>query len=162
MNIEVVDFFPIEKDEAKGLMKGTMRIMLPDIGIHIMGILVVKHRYGWYFDIPRKRSIHHETGEPVKYPVFAFDDREQQHSLMLAIREKGRAYIEKRLEDKENPLQWPQMQQEGVSNSKPQAKSEVPAEAKLEASIAKAKPKVWSDPPKRHITARKSPTIFRR
>src|ERR1700733_7278405 len=104
MNIEIVEFYPLEWNEVKGLLTGTLRVKLPDLGIHILGIHVSKRKDFWYFNLPGRNGIHHETGEIVRYPFIAFDDREKQHALMEAIRQQGRAFIEKRLADNENPL----------------------------------------------------------
>ena len=103
MKIEVIEFFPITRDDVRGVLTGTLRVKIPEVGLHILGIFVSKKKNFWFFTLPGKKGIHHETGEPVRYPFVVFEG-EQQRELMDAIRTHGRAYIEKRLDDKENPL----------------------------------------------------------
>lgn len=107
MNVEILEFYPIEKNEKKEALSGTLRINLPDIGIHILGIFVAKKKENWFFSLPGRNGTHHETGESVRYPAVVFENREKQKELIEAIREKGRAFILQRLENTETPLVFP-------------------------------------------------------
>lgn len=111
MNIEIVEFYPTSLDQAQETLIGTLRIKLSDFGIHILGIQVSKRKNLWHFRLPARYSTHHETGEQIFYPLIAFDYKEQQQTLMVAIREKGRAFIEKRLADTERRLVIPPKKQ---------------------------------------------------
>jgi hypothetical protein len=154
MNVEIVEFYPSEKNEEKGDFKGTLRIKLPDIGIHILGVLVSQHNGFWFFSLPGRKSRHHKTGEEIRYPFIGFEDREQQKELIAAIREKGRAFIESRLADTTNPIVWPQQKanksngNSESSSQKQKAKGNDNSAAQKEKPIAvSTKEKVWITPP---------------
>lgn len=146
MDIEIIEFYPIDRDESRDTLTGTLRINLPEIGIHILGIFVSKRKETWFFSIPGRNGTHHETGKWIFYPHIVFDDREKQAELMAAIREKGKAFIESRLADTEHPLIFPNKKSD-------QTKATDNPPAKETISIAKLKPstavKQWIDPPKR-------------
>lgn len=161
--IEIIEFYPLEINEEK--VTGTLRISLPDIGIHILGIYVSKFKDRYSFSLPGRNGIHHETGENVRYPYIVFEDRAKQKELIAQIREKGRDFIEKRLADKENPLIFPQKRQQQpkqaespmICNDAPEIKETMPI-AKPETNQSNAV-KNWVTPPP--IKARKS-TAFKK
>jgi len=107
MNVEILEFYLIDKNENRQALSGTLRINLPDIGIHILGIFVTKKKENWFFSLPGRSGIHHETGEFLWYPAVVFEDRDKQKELVQDIREKGREFILERLKDLENPLIFP-------------------------------------------------------
>lgn len=160
INIEIVEFYPIERNEDKDLLSGTLRVRLCDFGIDILGIFVSKRKDFWYFTLPGQRGIHHETGESIRYPYLAFEDREKQRALMEEIRSKGRVYIEKRLADKENELIFRQNQQKQPSRTQPNEVENNQVEAKETPSIEKNKPflamKEWRDKPQRKFSTKRS------
>ena len=108
MNIEILEFYPLEYREKNSALTGTLRIKLPDIGIHILGVFVSKRKDSWYFMLPSRNALCHKTGEQVRYPLIVFEDRDRQKELMSAIREKGRIFLEKILADTENPINCPE------------------------------------------------------
>lgn len=108
MKIEIIDFYPLERNEKKEFLTGTLRIKLPDIGIHILGIFVSKKKDYWYCSLPGRIGTHHQTGESVRYPLIVFEDNEKQKALINAIREQAQIFIEGRLSDEENPLIFPE------------------------------------------------------
>jgi len=152
MNIENIEFYPNERNEEKDSLTGTLRIKLPDIGIHILGVFVSKHNGFWFFSLPGRKSKHHETGTDVRYPFIGFENREQQKELIAAIREKGRAFIESKLADTTNPIVWPKKKankSNGNSNSSSQKQKDKgiynsAAQAPVPASVNE---KVWVTPP---------------
>lgn len=151
MNIEIVEFYPLELNKDKGFLRGTLRVRLPDLGLHILGIYVKKQKEFWYFMMPGREAISNETGEWIRYPFIVFEDRDRQRALIEAIRKRGRAFIEQRLADTENPLIFPKKQENDQNKSKYQStcdkETAAPAiKAKLVASILD---KEWRDPPKR-------------
>lgn len=97
MNVEIIEFYPIECREDKELLTGTLRIRLPDIGIQILGIFVSKNKDSWFFALPGRKGVDHKTGKAVRYPFVSFDSRETQKELIEAIREKAPEFIEMRL-----------------------------------------------------------------
>lgn len=163
--IEVIEFYPIEKNETNGFLSGTLRIRLPELGIDILGVYASKNKNGWSFRLPNGKSIHHETGAPCWYPFISFQDKERQKQLMEEINGKGKAFIDDRLSDKENPLVFlgnPFVKKKHVTTNK---NKEKPVEAKETVTVEKTKPvssianKVWVDPPTRKIvTAQKMRT----
>lgn len=116
MNIEVIEFYGIERDDSREILTGTLRIRLSDIGIHILGIYVSKRKDSWFFSLPGRNENHHETGEPIRYSFIVFEDREKQRELIKVVREKGRAFIQKRLDDVENPLIFHQKKAKKLDN----------------------------------------------
>jgi hypothetical protein len=99
-----LNFTPLESQKDKGILTGTLRIKLSEVGIHILGIHVSKRKDFLDFTMPGRKGMNHETGEWIRYPFIVFEDRENHRELIEAIREKGRAFIGKRLADTENPM----------------------------------------------------------
>jgi hypothetical protein len=171
VNIEVVEFYPITLDEAREILTGTLRVKIPAINLHVLGIFVSKKKNFWFFTMPGKKAIHHETGVPVRFP-FIFFEGQQQRELMDAIRTNGKAYIEKRLADKENPLMIPKKQplaQEAKNHVEhtvtrvdaDQRDSGQPMQKKTASHVtnpAKIASIQWSDPPKRTSTFTRKPS----
>jgi hypothetical protein len=155
MKIEIIEFYPVEYCKEKGILTGTLRIKLPDIGIHIMGIYVSKRKDYWHFMLPRQKGVNHQTGESVHYPFIAFEDKERQAQLINAIRQQAAAFIEKRLIDTENPLIiWPQKQKIEEKKNRLQSSKDNAIGAKQtgKESIRPAPSivsKVWQYPPPR-------------
>ena len=137
----------------QGVINRTLRVKLPDIGIHILGIWVNKRKDNWHFSLPSRQGIHHKTGESVRYPIVLFEDREKQQALIIAIREKGSAFIERRLADTENPLVFPKENRKEVKQDETSKARDSSLEAKKTAFIEKAAPiksivsKEWRDLP---------------
>lgn len=115
MNIEIIEFYGIDRDDHRNILTGTLRIKLSDIGIHILGIFVSKRNDSWFFSLPGQKSFNHETEKEIRYPFITFEHRDQQKELIIAIREKAPIYIEKRLADTKNPLIFLE-RQKGSSN----------------------------------------------
>jgi hypothetical protein len=158
MNVEIIDFYPLEQIEEKGFLSGTLRVKLPDIGIHILGIFVSKCKNRWHFVMPGRQGTYHQSGDKVRYPFIVFEEREQQKALIDAIREKAPSFIENRLTDTGNPLSFPPKKvtsrplqvKQTTKEAKPEVKKPMSEQAtpsdKPKATIAA---KVWQDPPKR-------------
>lgn len=155
MNVEILEFYPIERDEDKGFLSGTLRIRLSTLGIDILGIYALKNKNGWYFRLPNGKSIHQETGAPCWYPFLSFYDKEKQKQLMQEIKEKGTNFIENRLADKENTLIFHGKPSFSKRQASPPKTKEAAKEAKETADSARLRPasstsgKVWVDPPPR-------------
>ena len=94
MNIEIIEFYLKEQNESKGFLNGTMRIKLPEIAIHILGINVVKKKDNWFFELPSRIGFDHVTGNSIKYPCFSFSNKEKQRSLVESIKIKGKEFVE--------------------------------------------------------------------
>lgn len=111
MNIQILDFFAISRDDKKGFLTGSLKVNLPDLGIHILGVYFSKRKDTWYFQVPTRRGVHHETGEDVIYPLVVFEEHEKQRAFINALQVKGREFVENRLSDTENPLIFLKMKQ---------------------------------------------------
>jgi len=152
MNVEIVEFYPIERKEEKDFLTGTLRIRLPDIKLQILGIFVTKNKDSWFFALPGRKGIDHKTGNAVRYPFIAFDDRQMQKELIEALREKVPAFIGKRLADTENPLVFPPKRRNPEDKAGIAANEGVVVEKREERqerqNLAIAG-KVWQDPPPR-------------
>lgn len=161
IEIEIVEVYPLERNDAKGILTGTLRIKFPDLGFHLLGIYFSKRKKTWFISLPGRKGIHHETGVPVQYPFFVFEDREKQRELMDIIRKKGPEFIEKRLGDTENPLSLPQDEQrQPIKESKsrtPEKKIEKEQKTDISSAI-----KEWSDPPPRKTSTARSVSKFAR
>jgi hypothetical protein len=94
MNLEIMEFYPTERNDVKEILNGTMRIRLPNLGIQILGIFVTKKRAMYFFNMPSKFGFDEKQRKEVRYPIFVFDDREKQRQFMEAVKIKGRAFIE--------------------------------------------------------------------
>jgi hypothetical protein len=181
MNLEIMEFYPLERDEAKGLLTGTLRIRLPELGLHILGVYVSRRKDNWFFSMPGRRGTHHNTSENIFYPFIVFEERERMRLLMESIREKGRAFIEERLSDTERPLIFAATKPKEKQQQKPQQKAakstiepkvqlcaEIATKAEETASIANPAPlialasKQWSDPPPRKGLARSASKFAKR
>jgi len=94
VNIEIIEFYLKEQNESKGFLNGTMRIKLPEIEIHILGINVVKKKDNWFFELPSRIGFDHLKEKATRYPCFSFEDKEKQRSLIEAIKIKGKEFVE--------------------------------------------------------------------
>lgn len=94
MNVEIVEFYLKEQNESKELLQGTIRIELPEFGIDILGIHVMKKKKHWFFSLPYKNGFDDVRKVAVRYPVFLFNEKEKQRLFIEAIRKKGIEFIE--------------------------------------------------------------------
>lgn len=157
MQIEIIEFYPIKFCEEKRILTGTIRIRLPEIGIHILGVFVNKNKDHWFFALPGRKGIDHQTGEMVRYPYITFENENQQKELIAAIRIQAPIFIEKRLVDAEKPLVLPQKQK--IEDNKMQAskkKDNAMKTKQTEKEVGRIVPsiahKIWQDPPPRKNT----------
>jgi hypothetical protein len=161
MEIEVVEFYPMEHDEERGILTGTLRVKLPEIGIDILGIYVSKRKKSWIFSLPGRNGVNHKTGDRCRYPCISFENREKQDALIAALRENGRSFIEKRLADTENPLVIPEKNEKEQKGAKPSLVNNNVARTKETDAIAKPKAnpaiagKQWVDPPAKKMTEKR-------
>jgi hypothetical protein len=158
MDIEIIEFYPIEWRKEQRSLSGTLRIKLVDIGLHLLGIFACRNVKGdWFFQLPGRKGTHHETGEFVRYPLISFENKEKQKALMEAIREKAPVFIEKRL-DQENSINSPETKLNESEQDRQPKSIESSTDEKQKASIAKPKSaalKDWQDPPKRKPVSQK-------
>jgi hypothetical protein len=145
MDVEPLFFYESERNDANGYLSGTMHVRLPEIGIELRGIYVLRKKDFWLFRLPDRL-----VGDG-KYPIFAFSDRAQTDEFYERLTEKGRPFIEAYI------LANPQPQERLTEvKAEPHKKVEKrPGEPlkpeKKPAPIARPliKARIWSDPPKR-------------
>lgn len=97
MDIEIVEFYEIERDDGKQTLSGTMHVYLVDLGIDIRGIYITKRKGFWFFSTP-SRNVNNSNGDNVRYPFISFRDREKGNEFMKIIRREGQSYVENYLE----------------------------------------------------------------
>ena len=95
MNIEVVEFYIAERDDEKGLIKGSLHVYLIDIHADLRGVNVSKKADKWFFSLPWQSAKDIDCGDRVRFPVFSFTDFKKTDALRSLIRKKGIEYIEK-------------------------------------------------------------------
>lgn len=93
MKLEVVEFYPMERDDEKQILKGSLHVYLPDMDVDLRGVMVRKRKNSWFFGLPTLLGIDPDTGKKVRFPVFAFVNREKTDELRSLIREKGKEYV---------------------------------------------------------------------
>lgn len=160
MNIEILEFYLTLLDQEREILTGTLRIKLCGLGIHILGAYVSRRKNSWYFSLPGRKGVHHETGESVRYPFIVFEDQEEQRALIEAIKEQGRIFVEKRLADTNNPLVVPQ-KTKTLSNRVGHGKgidnlTKVKEMTSMEKTTTPIKSKGWFTPPPRKALHRNS------
>jgi hypothetical protein len=82
MNIEIIEFVPIEMDNETGYLSGTIRVCLSNIGIHILGVFSSRKKGRWFFSLPTKIGTDHRDGKKVRYPCILFEDREMKRKII--------------------------------------------------------------------------------
>ena len=93
MEIEIVGFYEINRDDSKNILTGTLHVYLVDYGMDIRGCYVVRKKNGILIFLPSKVGIDEETGKKVQYPCIQFTDPEKNKELLIQIRYKGISYI---------------------------------------------------------------------
>lgn len=104
MKYEFVEFYPlpesIKKKNPRGSMVGTVHIYCIDHNFDIRGIRVSIAKKGTFFQIPHFRTIDHETGEAVSYPLFSWTNREDHKGLMDFLHQVVKPEVKKILDSK--------------------------------------------------------------
>jgi len=145
MRIEIIEFYPIE---SKGPLIGTLRVKLVDQGLDILGVQVFFRDGRWFFRLPSRQGIHHETKKPVWYPLVSLSDPLLQKELIGEIHRQVPAFIQERFPDKlktdltiHSQMKEKQPQQEKTSPPPPIATAD-------KKTASKAVLGEWRDPPK--------------
>ncbi len=104
MNIEIVDFYVMERDDSKKKLNGSMHVYIVDLDIDLRGLFVTRKNKQIFIYLPTKSGIDTETKEIVYFPIFSFGDMKKTQQLVKDILEVGRPYIwEKVLNVKPKP-----------------------------------------------------------
>lgn len=97
MDIEIIEFYLEQQDLSKQTLKGTLHIYLPKYDIDLRGVIVSRRKNFWFFGLPSKIGLDHETGQKIKYPIFTFTNSKKTEELLSNIRENGKSYIIKKM-----------------------------------------------------------------
>lgn len=167
MDIEIKEFYPSEYHQERGILLGTLRIRIADLGLEILGCRVSKKKDTWFFSLPNRRGVCHKTGKPVHYPIFSFVNRNMNEDLLYAIQDQGKSFVEHWIEDSGQSFLSQQAQRQAVESkpapTKSQAEHDKPkiqalaADPKSTAPAAPTKPKIFITPPPMKKPVRSSP-----
>lgn len=149
MNVEVVDFYPKEKNDA-GYISGDIRIKLSEQKIEILGIYACRRTNGvWFISLPHRTGVN-KDGDPTKFPIIGFEE-DTYKALMSALYAQVPAFVEKRLADTANPLVWL------VKSEKVKSEFKKPPQITANLSRPILKQREWVDlPPRRPMNKSKS------
>jgi hypothetical protein len=106
MEVEIQDFF-IKKLTGPNYKSftGSMKILLPEKKLQILGINVKKNNNRWFFTIPGMKTNHNDTGELIAFPFISFTDKEEKQIFFNQLKENAISYIIERIKD--NSLKIP-------------------------------------------------------
>ena len=146
MNVEIVRFYPLERNDERKTIKGSLHVQFPELGINLRGIFVSRDsKDRWFFGMPNRKGRDHLTNEEVSFPVFSFIDREKSQEFMDYLHTKGIEFIVRCLE--ENP-------QSSLDNEMVAQETAAPMNQKTESKSVLAQQ--FFVPPKRPSTRKNS------
>lgn len=93
MNIEILEFYEVSRNDEKKILLGTIRVRLTDLGIDILGIYITRKNKSFYFNMPSRLGKDHVTKKSITYPVFVFSERDNQRKFMNSLIKKGTDYL---------------------------------------------------------------------
>lgn len=93
MEVNVINFYCKERDDAKRVLVGSLHAFIVDLGIHLRGIMVKKVNNNWFFSLPQGLGVDLKTNKKVRFPIVAFSDQKETANLRKAISQKGKDYI---------------------------------------------------------------------
>lgn len=143
MEIEVLNFYEIRRDDAKGHLVGTLHIRLKEFGMNIKSIWVNKRNNKYYIGFPSKTTFDHKTNKIVRYGVIMFDDPEKQAQILANIKIQGCEFIENYLKTNEPMTEPPK----NFKKNKPKVKQNNQKKMPPPNAIKKIATKEWVDPP---------------
>lgn len=153
LNVEVKNFYPVERNDAKGFLKGGLHIVIKfaDFEVNIRGILVSKKKQKCFIRMPFRNGKCHKTGTSVEYPIFVFSNQEHNKALLDAIYKQTPSFIESFLASNPQPI----IQESPPIQKKPKGKvitskdKNNATEAKLSSSFTMLQPSQYMDVPPR-------------
>lgn len=101
MNIEIVEFYPIKKDNKR--IQGTLHLYIEDWKMDLRGVWLCKFKNKslkemYMFRMPWKQTFD-ENGKEVRYPVIAFVDQTIEKQIFDFLHDSGKRYVEQKLEE---------------------------------------------------------------
>lgn len=93
MDIEIVEFYPTQKDSKQRIIKGTMHIYLIPYEIDIRGILCSCNGKSWWFQMPFSSQWDNVEKKIMRFPIFSFSNKEKYEEIITFLKTKGKDYI---------------------------------------------------------------------
>jgi len=157
MKVEFCKFYEVKRDGEH--LVGTLHVRLPEIGLNIKGIHVLKKKDFWFIGLPNKKGFDHSLDREVMYTVVLFDERAKNDELISIIRLEGRKFVEDYLNSNPQALETPKPSDQGQPKDELQeCKDSQPEQKKtaLPEPLPFKKPVIeWKDPqPKKSTFAR--------
>ncbi len=133
IEIEVKNVYPAERNDQKQFVKGGLHVTvkLGEVEINLRGILFSKEKERYFFRMPFKSGVSHETKLSVQYPIFSFSNLELDKAVIDSIYEKAPSVIENFLSA--NPQTAEPMKQPEKPTQKPKVFVTPPTLAKKSA-----------------------------
>lgn len=86
MEIEFVEFYPIERKKPGSKLIGTIHVYLCEEKIDIRGIKVFRCGRNCFVDVPYAVAWDKEEQKKVKYPYISFMDNDKQKDFIASLR----------------------------------------------------------------------------
>lgn len=161
MNIEVKNFYLVEKNDQ--LLRGSLHVVLKlgEYELDIRGVFACRRENRWIFRLPFGRS-KTEAGEFVSFPSISFSDKQLNKALINAIYEQAPSFIEASSSEKEDRVILPQNEKKPFCGIKPLEKAKISTGTREMALIEKANTrhnlpnKTWVDIPAKKPVVRKT------
>jgi len=101
--------------------------------------------------MPGSQGIDHQTGKSKRYPYINLKDEDKKKEVMYQLMQEGPIFIEKRLNDTERPIVWPEIKHKNNGFS---AENLPKNEELVNNNHKKITEKIWVNPPKRDSKSR--------
>jgi hypothetical protein len=127
MQLEIVKFYETSRDDERGQLIGTLHIKLPEIGLNVKGIHVMRKKAYWFIGLPSKKGYDKSLDTEVSYAVILFDEKEKNEELINFLRSEGRKFVESYLENNPQPIKPAKLaEQVKYETNKPERKETAP------------------------------------
>lgn len=93
MNIELVEFYTLTRDDKNRILTGTLHIYFPEWDLDIRGIFLTKLKSHFFIKVPHRIAIDDDTKEEVRYPVFSFTQKDKQKAFVKRVLELAKPYV---------------------------------------------------------------------
>lgn len=84
MKVELVNFYRVKNKNKRHF--GTCHVCLPELGIELRGIDVMKHNKNVFVKLPHRQGYDTLLKKKVVYPVVHFSDSTQHTNLLKSIK----------------------------------------------------------------------------
>lgn len=136
MEIEIVEFYPVEKQERRLL--GSLHVYIIDLKLDIRGFRVIfdmDAQKRWKFVFPHISIFFPKEQKPETFPVVQFSDPQMNRDLIKQIRKKASEYIRKNFFDEGMELELKKIEgqmkfSKSPLNRRPMYKPRIPPKPK--------------------------------